>query len=177
VLRQYGYRVWMSHKGTIPLDSTCSALENCIRAVERADAVFGIINGRYGSGKTGDDLAITHREILRALELNKPRFFAVHRDVVIARQVLRQFRNEASGNPKHHSFFKPTAVLDDIRILDLYESATQSDVALANRTGNWVQQYSDAGELLLFLESQFSDIERLRTIIAAHAELAKKEPV
>jgi len=165
VLRGYGYRVWMSHKGTIPLDPSKTAFENCLAAVEAADATFGIINGRYGSGRKGAELSITHQEMLRAIELEKPRFFAVHRDVIIARQLLRQFRQDRKGIPRPHTYFKPTSILEDIRILDLYDSATRAGVALSERKGNWVQQYIDDAALLLFIESQFSDINRFKAII------------
>jgi hypothetical protein len=166
VLKGYGYHVWMSHKGTIPLDPHKTALENCLAAVEQASVVFGIINGRYGSGKEGDELSITHREILRAIELGKPRFLAVDRDVMTAREVLKQFRNDEKGTPRHHSYFKPNAVLQDIRVLDIYEAAVRSDLPLAERKGNWVQQYQETNDLFLFIESQFADIERLRKLIA-----------
>lgn len=166
VLRGYGYRVWMSCKGTVPIDPSKTAFENCLTAVDQSCAVLGIINGKYGSGVDGDALSITHQEMQRAIDLGKPRFFAVHRDVITARNVLRQFRNEADGKtPRHHSFFKATTVLDDIRILDLYEQATRSDIPLAERKGNWVQPYQEASDLLLFIESQFGDIERFKSLI------------
>lgn len=156
----------MSHKGTMPLDHKLSAFDNCLAAVEQADAFFGIINGRYGSGREGEELSITHREMLRAIELEKPRFFVVHRDVIIARQLLRQFRNAEDGKPRHHTFFKATPILDDIRVIDLYDSATRVTVALGERKGNWVQQYADDAALLLFVDSQFSDIERFKALIS-----------
>lgn len=170
VLRGYGYKVWMSHKGTIPLDPNKTAFENCLAAVESADATFGIINGRYGSGRKGSDLSITHREMLRAIDLEKPRFFVVHRDVIVARQLLRQFRNDRKGKPRCHTYFKRTEILEDIRILDLYDSATRASVSLNERKGNWVQQYIDDAAILLFIESQFSDISRFENITSSKAE-------
>lgn len=176
VLRGYGYRVWMSHKGTIPLDPSKTAFENCLAAVESADATLGIINGRYGSGRKGSELSITHREMLRAIDLEKPRFFAVHRDVIIARQLLRQFRQDRKGTPRPHTYFKPTAILEDIRVLDLYDSATRASVALSERKGNWVQQYIDDAALLLFIESQFSDIKRFEALISSKNDVTKDLP-
>lgn len=166
VLCGYGYTVWMSHKGTLPVDPKLTAFESCLAAVDKADAFLGIINGRYGSGVNSDDLSITHQEMLRAIEKEKTRFFVAHRDVGIAKQLLRQFRKDENGQCRHYKFFKPTAILDDIRILDLYDAATRTDVDLPERKGNWVQNYGNASELLLFIESQFSDIERFKLMIA-----------
>lgn len=170
VLRGYGYGVWMSHKGTIPLDPKLTAFENCLAAVEKCDAMFGIITGRYGSGKIEDELSITHREMLKAIELEKPRFFAVQRDVILARQLLRQFRNDEHGKPRPHTFFRATPALDDIRVIDLYDAATRASLELQERKGNWVQQFDDASSLLLFVETQFSDIERFKKIIEKNSD-------
>jgi hypothetical protein len=162
VLKNYGYKVWMSHKGTIPLDPRLSAFDNCLAGIERADIVFGIINGRYGSGIMEGEPSITHKEMLRAISLRKIRYFAVHRDVITARHLLKQFRNDESGNPKPHTFFKKNQILDDIRIIDLYESATLAHHPLSERQGNWVQQYADDPSLLEFIECQFSDLAKFQ---------------
>ena len=37
ILPRFGYKVWMSHKGTVPVISTKSAFENCLHAVEKCD--------------------------------------------------------------------------------------------------------------------------------------------
>lgn len=37
ILTRFGYEVWMSHKGTVPVISTESAFENCLHAVEQCD--------------------------------------------------------------------------------------------------------------------------------------------
>lgn len=37
LLTTFGYEVWMSHKGTLPVFSNISALENCLQAVESCD--------------------------------------------------------------------------------------------------------------------------------------------
>ena len=46
-----GYRVWMSHKGTIFLASNRTAFENCLAAVANCDLFLGLITPRYGSGQ------------------------------------------------------------------------------------------------------------------------------
>ena len=71
VLSAYGFKVLMSHKGTIPLDPNRTALQNCLQAVRNCDVFLGIITGRYGSGRVKNALSITHREILEAIKLAK----------------------------------------------------------------------------------------------------------
>jgi hypothetical protein len=165
VLKGYGYDVWMSHKGTLPLTPGLSAFENCLTAVRDCDLFLALITGRYGSGKEGESLSITHNEVLRAIELNKPRFFLVHRDVITARHLLRQFRKDGEGKPRPHTFFKPTPIFDDVRILDLYDAAVRSDLPLSERRDNWAQEYDIADDVLRYLTSQFSDPERIRRIV------------
>ena len=41
LLTAFGYEVWMSHKGTMPVFSTGTAFDNCIRAVEKCDLFLG----------------------------------------------------------------------------------------------------------------------------------------
>lgn len=71
VLTAFGYEVWMSHKGTVPVRSDRTAFENCLDAVVRCDLFFGIITPSYGSGKDGDGLSVTHQEIRHAIDLGK----------------------------------------------------------------------------------------------------------
>lgn len=74
ILTEFGYEVWMSHKGTVPVISTKSAFDNCLHAVEQCDLFLSLITTHYGSGKEdASALSITHQELLRAIDLNKPR--------------------------------------------------------------------------------------------------------
>lgn len=161
VLCGYGYDVWMSHMGTVPTDPRLSAFESCLAAVERCDAFLGIITGRYGSGVAKGERSITHQEIARAVELGKPRWFLVHHDVVVARQLLRQFRFGRDGRPKRLRFQR-TAILDDIRVLEMYEAAIQQDRPLLARVGNWAQEFFSPENAPRFVDAQFRDQERVR---------------
>jgi len=79
ILTRFGYEVWMSHKGTVPVISTRSAFDNCLHSVEQCDLFLSLITTHYGSGKEyAAALSITHRELLRAIELNKPRWILAH---------------------------------------------------------------------------------------------------
>ena len=156
VLRRFGYRVWTSHNNTLPVNSHFSNFENCLRAVRRCDAFVGIIRGQYGSGKTLRIRSITHRELLKAIELNKRRWVFVEHDVVVARQLLHQFRYN-DQEKKQSLVLKPTPYLDDIRVIDMYEDAMRVKVPLKQRTGNWVQEYRSSADLMRKIEAQLSN--------------------
>lgn len=161
MLEGYGYEVWMSHKGTIPTDPRRTAFSNCLTAVDNCDAFLGIITGHYGSGVGTNQRGITHREIVRAVNQRKLRWFLVHHDVPVARQLLKQFRTDEHGEKRSHSFFRRTAILDDIRVLEMYESAIQHSRPLSQRAGNWVQEFFAHSDALRYVEAQFSDPSRL----------------
>ncbi len=166
-LHSYGYSVWMSRAGTIPVHPRKSNFQNCIWAVENCDVFLGIITKRYGSGLQEKGFSITHREMLRAIQIKKPAWFLVDHDVVVARQLLKQFRFTKHRPPrKRNGFvFEPTPVLDDHRILEMYEAAMRVEIPLAERTGNWVQEYVDTPKVLRFLEAQFSDVDELKAFL------------
>ena len=107
ILSGFGYRVWMSYKGTMPVKHGLTAFDNCLAAVKECDLFLGLITGRYGSGKIKNSKSITHREIELAVSLGKPRWFLCHMNVTIARELLKQFRFDEHGNPLALAF-KPT---------------------------------------------------------------------
>ena len=104
-------------------------------------------------------MSITHREALRAIELNKPRWFLVHEHVAIARQLLDPYRDETKKPEftlKRGTTFKSTPILSDLRILELYEMAMRHDFPdVADRKGNWVQPYGPDDDARLFATAQF----------------------
>lgn len=160
LLGTFGYEVLMSHKGTVEIDPDVSAMSSCLAAVERCDVFLGIILPQYGTGKEdGQPHSIVHREAARAIELNKPRWFLVHEHVAVARQLLAPYRDETQ-KPRFAlrpgMEFKPTAVLSDLRVLELYELAMRHDVpSVKDRRGNWVQTYGTDDDARLFATAQF----------------------
>jgi len=163
-LEAFGYTVWMSHAGTLPINPGLSNFGNCLRAVDACQAFLGIITGRYGSGIDEGAKSITHREMDRAISARIPAWFLVHHDVVIARQLLRQYKSD----PKMVSWrisYKPTAVLDDLRVLQMYERALKAATPLKDRRGNWVQEFYYSHEALRFVESQFADKNRVLPLL------------
>ena len=169
-LKGFGYQVWMSHKGTIPVHPKKTAFQSCLEAVERCDVFLGIITGRYGSGIAPGDTSITHQEMAHAIALDKLRWFLVHRDVTVARELLKQFRFGKKGRQKALRFQK-TAALEDLRVLEMYECAIRQDLPLPDRTGNWVQPYLTHAEALLYIQTQFSDPCRLKALLPSPGPL------
>ena len=74
-LNGFGYDVWMSHAGTVPVDPQKSNFENCLDAVEHCDVFLGLITPFYGSGRDGSEASITHQELLHAINLGKLRWY------------------------------------------------------------------------------------------------------
>lgn len=163
-LRGFGYDVLNSHIGTIPVNPHKSNQENCIEAVKNCDLFLGIIRPFYGSGIVGPR-SITHDEILTAIQYNKPRWFLAHRDVTFTRQLLRQYMYNQDGSRNFSFAFKKTGVLDDLRVIDMYNDAIQSNVPIHARIGNWAQEFYKIDEALNFIQSQFKDLNHIRKII------------
>lgn len=162
-----GYKVWMSYRGTIPNIHGQSALDNCITAVERCDIFFGIITPHYGSGVLPGQDGITHRELRKAIELGMPRFMLAHEQVVHARRLLMDLNYPDAAARAALKLRKGAAIIDDLRLIDMYEAATREDLPPEERTDNWVQQYRLPEEALLFAEEQFSRIDENRGFVEA----------
>ncbi|MCU0612676.1 MAG: DUF4062 domain-containing protein [Candidatus Eisenbacteria bacterium] len=162
VLAGFGYRVWSSHFGTIPVDPGRSNLQNCLEAVARCDVFLGIIRPHYGSGRIGER-SIVHEEMLAAVTQQKPRWFLVHHDVAVARQLLKPLMFTKGGKRKRFRLPK-TAVLDDIRVIDLYNDVIQNERPPEQRVGHWAQEYFRLDDILGYLQSQFSDLAQVMRI-------------
>lgn len=166
LLTDFRYEVWISHKGTMPVFSERSAFENCIKAVEHCDLFLGLITPYYGSGKDGDDISICHQELQKAVELNKPRWLLAHDHVVFARSLLKNLKYQKSGRfVTAQLAVKKTAVIDDLRVIDMYEEAILSQKPLRDRQGNWVQKFQSDEDALLFATAQFSRYQEVEEFI------------
>ena len=172
LLTSYGYEVWMSHKGTVPVFSNRTAFENCLQAVKDCDLFLGIITPNYGSGQNRDDpssLSITHQEMLKAIELNKPRWLLAHDNVVFARSLLTNLGYKGKTG-RAELKLKKNQVFTDLRIIDLYEDATidhesPESVPLDERKGNWVQKYHTNDDGSLFVSFQFFRYQEVEKFI------------
>ncbi len=164
VLQGYDYEVWNSHIKTIPVHPGLSNTENCIKAVESCDLLFGIVRERYGA-VINDEISICHQEIRKAIDLRKPRWFAAHRNITVARQLLNQYMFDDKGNPNPNFTYRATGVMDDIRVIKLYNEVIQNDILPVNRVGHWVDEYSSIGDILQCIKTQFIDVKRIMRIV------------
>lgn len=156
LLTAFGYEVWMSYKGTVPVFSNRSAMDNCMEATRKCDLFLGIITPRYGSGIEDNGLSITHRELQLAIKLNKPRWLLAHDHVEFARLLLNNLGYAGKNGRNKLNLIEKKPILDDLRVIDMYEEATQPQVPLRDRQGNWVQKYSTNDDSALFATAQFS---------------------
>jgi hypothetical protein len=162
LLTFYGYEVWMSHKGTIPVFSNNSAFQNCLDAVKQCDLFLGVITPEYGTGIAPDELSITHQEIKEAIKLDKPRWFLAHDKVVFARAFLNDLGYKTFEERKTLTLKRKSKTISDLRVIQMYEDATMESLPLDERQGNWVQKYNSATDMNLFVVSQFSRYEEIQ---------------
>lgn len=165
ILSSFGYEVWLSHKGTVPVFSNKTAFGNCIAAVEKCDLFLGLITPYYGSGVDEQDgISITHKELQTALALKKPRWLLSHDHVVFARSFLEKLGYKTSAQRKKLTL-KKSQVFGDLRVIDMYEEAVLSEIPLRERQGNWVQNFLSTEDALLFTSAQFSRFQEVEAFI------------
>lgn len=187
LLTAFGYEVWMSHKGTVPVSSNETAFESCLKAVEKCDLFLGIITPQYGSGINGNELSITHQEMKKAISLNKPRWFLAHDHVVFARKLLNDLwyveddenAKDDAGNRIKGPFVgaigraqlklsRKASSITDIRVIQMYEDATMEHLPLDDRQGNWVQKFDRDDDANLFVVAQFSRYQDVEQRLIEH---------
>jgi glycosyltransferase involved in cell wall biosynthesis len=104
--------------------------------------------------------------MLRAIERKKPRWILAHDHVVFARSLLTNLGFKGKTGRKSLKL-KKTPILNDLRVLDLYEDAIidKDDVDLADREGNWVQKFQNTEDGSLFVGSQFFRYQEVEQFI------------
>jgi hypothetical protein len=165
VLTTFGYEVWMSHKGTLPVRSDRTAFENCLAAVDSCDLFLGLITPDYGSGRDGKEISITHQELQRAIASRKPRWLLAHQHVVFARRFLRDLGYSTPDERAKLTLAKGAKSLADLRLIDMYEDAILNTRPLPERHGNWVQEFGSDEEALLFASAQFSRVQEVERFL------------
>lgn len=148
----------------MPTDPSKSNMENCLIAVENADAFFGVIRPFYGSGIIGAT-SITHEEMKKAIELKKPRWFIAHRDIRVARELFKQYRYlpDKSVNPAFT--YQPTKLMDDIRVIEMYNDTILNDIPPEERIGHWADEFFTVKDIEKVIQTQFGKKERILDII------------
>lgn len=175
LLIAFGYEVWMSHKGTIPVHSNKSNVDNCLDAVEQCDLFLGIITTYYGSsGHDRSELSITHQEMIKAIELKKPRWLLVHDHVVFGRQFLKDLGYHKKIDRATLQLQEKATSLSDLRLIDLYEEVTQNEINFTERQGNWVQKYKSVEDAATFAVAQFSRYIEVEEFIKENFQDTKK---
>lgn len=172
LLTEFGYEVWMSHKGTLPVFSNRSAFENCLAGVRRCRIFLGIIGTRYGTGvdrKDAASLSIVHQELRLAIELKKPRWLLAHENILTARTLLAKLGHVGSDGRRSLKL-KPSDVLEDLRLIDMYEEATFDRLPLAERKGNWVQKFHDEKDSGRYVIFQFQRHQEVEAYLREHFE-------
>lgn len=158
------YDVINSHTGRIKVDPNLSNLENCLNAVEECDLFLGIIRPYYGTGNIGE-LNITFEEIKKAIELEKPYWFLVHRDVVFARQLFKKLKPKEAGKQLFDVIEVEKNAQFDPRCIDVYEYVIKNHVEVQLRNGNWAQEFYRLDEMMTYVDTQFSDKEFVKNIL------------
>lgn len=173
----FGYDVYMSKEGTIPLDSRLSNLVNCVNGVEDCDIFLGIVRPRIGSGvleKNGR--SITAQEFDKAIEIGMPRFILADYRIEFAHKFLNLMNLNIDSIPLNREKIEKQENGEDVKILlpnnvvhgecvEIYRLAIQDQIKPANRIGNWAQPYKDSEDIQRFIESQFKDVERIKNLI------------
>lgn len=172
ILTRFGYDVWMSHKGTVPVFSTKTAFENCLEAVEKCDLFLSIITTHYGTGKEDKTArSISHDELLKAIDLNKPRWVLAHDQVVFARTLLTNLSHD-SAEARSKLTLKKNSVIDDLRVIDMYDAAIKHNVEMADRAGNWVQKFVSQDDAQLYASAQFFRYQEIERFLEEHFAVA-----
>ncbi len=180
ILESFDYEVWMSHMGTIPNYSGNHAWTDCLEAVKNCDLFLSIITPRYGSGVADGQLGITHQELEHAMQRPIPRWVVAHERVKIARAVFRKLGKDSSaaryelfnllgfgsGDGYRQMVRKDSDIIDDFRVIDMYELAIQHGVPVENRVGNWVQEFKQPDDVRRYVSAQFHDVSRVQNNIA-----------
>lgn len=164
LFEQLGYHPISSHYKTMLVDPSKSNLENCLIAVENCDVFFGIIRPFYGTGVIGAT-SITHEEMKKAIELKKPRWFVAHRDIRVARVLLKQYRYLADESLNPAFTYRETKLLDDIRVIDMYNDTILNDIPPEERVGHWTDEYFYIKDIEKVIETQFGKMDRIFDII------------
>lgn len=164
LFEQMGYYPINSHYKTMPVDPSKSNLVNCLTAVENCDVFFGIIRPFYGTGVIGE-ISITHEEMKKAIELKKPRWFVAHRDIRVARVLLKQYRYLPDDSLNPDFTYKPNKLMNDIRVIDMYNDTILNDIPAEERVGHWTDESFNIKDIEKVIETQFGKMDRIFDII------------
>lgn len=119
---------------------------------------LGIIRPFYGTGNIGEK-NITFEEIKRAVNLKKPYWFLVHRDVVFARKLFGKMKDSDKIEIIKNNFFVPLCI-------DVYNYVIKNHIPVTLRNGNWAQEFYRLDELSIYVKTQFEDRAFIENILS-----------
>jgi hypothetical protein len=162
-LQQNEFKVLNSHYGSIQVNPQLSNLNNCIQAVHDTNWFAGLVRPYYGTGNINEK-NITFEEIKTVIQLQKPRWFYIHRDVIFASKIMSfiEVKNSVSKDGEKNTFSVSNILKKnkhiDIETIELYNSVTKDkEENLELRNGNWAQEFFSFTEAQIYIETQFSD--------------------
>jgi hypothetical protein len=158
-LNTLGYEVLSSHYGSLKIHPYLSNLENCLNAVAECDLFLGIIRPYYGTGNI-DGTNIAFEEIKKAIELKKPYWFLVHRDVVFARNLFKKMKLKSGDE-----IIIEDNKLFDKRCIEIYEYVIKNHIPITLRNGNWAQEFYRLDEMMVYINAQFTDKDFINEVI------------
>jgi Domain of unknown function (DUF4062) len=157
MLNTYGYDVVNSEYGTLHPPLGQNNVAACIQAVNDCDIFFGLINPFYSTG-------ITHLEFREAIRIDKPRRYMAHSFVVFSRKLLEQFMYAGVKRKRRTPFvIQSTAVMDDLRVIDMYNDAIQMNLAYADRKYHWVQEFFRYDDVFRHVATLFADYKKIES--------------
>ncbi len=161
--QQNDFNVLNSHYGSIQVNPQLSNLDNCIQAVHDTHWFAGIVRPYYGTGNIVEK-NITFEEIKTAIQLKKPRWFYIHRDVIFASRIINDIEvkkdlpKDGDKTTVSGSNFLSKNNHIDIETIELYNCVTKDkEKELQLRNGNWAQEFYLMTEAQIYIETQFSD--------------------
>lgn len=166
------YDVICSPAGTVSVNPKGSNLKSCLAAVDECDIYIGFIRPIYGSGrdygmttdgKKTSSKSVTHLELEKAIELDRPRWMLAHSSVVKMRSLVRHVFYDKDGKRNATEFKELKGEFDDPRVIEMYELAadSNSEKPWSQRKNHWVHEYHYDFEALDFISAQFRDPKRV----------------
>lgn len=63
---------------------------------------------------------------------------------------------------------KRNPVVDDLRVIDMYEAAIRHDIQFADRKGNWAQKFVTPDDAQLYASAQFYRYQEVERFLEEH---------
>lgn len=156
ILNNYGYDVVNSEYGTLHPPLGQNNVAACIQAVNDCDIFFGLINPFYSTG-------ITHLEFQEAIRIDKPRRYMAHSFVIFSRKLLEQFMYAGVRRKRTSFVIQSTSVMDNLKVIDMYNDAIQMNLPYADRKYHWVQEFFRYDEVFRHVATLFSDYRKIES--------------